>query len=164
MVFCSAVIGTVSENPTAWWRSIISCHSEFTKIKTLPHTYNDTKIKRKQRPRWPTNQRKMGPDTWLQKSTCLDRCPAVGGVSIAGEEEVTGLHWTHGLVELKGSYSYELSLLDWFVVCRLTFYFCGWVPFFPLPRWVLLRRPHQQTLAMCLCYKPPTVAAAYSIS
>ena len=74
-----------------------------------------------------TNQRKKWSDTWLQKSTCLDRCPAVGGVSIAGEEEVTGLHGTHGPVELKGSYSYELPLLVWFVVCTLTFYFCGWV-------------------------------------
>jgi len=164
MAFCSEVIGTVSENPTAWWRSIISCIQSLQKSKPCRILRNDTKIKRKQRPRWPTNQRKKRSDTWLQKSTCLDRCPAVGGVSIAGEEEVTGLHWTHGLVELKGSYSYELSLLDRFVVCRLTFYFCGWVPFFPLPRWVLLRRPHQQTLAMCLCYKPPTVAAAYSIS
>jgi len=99
-IFCSAVIWTVSENPTEWWRWIISCDSEFTKIKTLPHTYNDTKINRKQRLRLPTNQRKKGPHTWLQESTCLDRCPAVGGVSIAGEEEVTGLH---GPVELKGS-------------------------------------------------------------
>ena len=42
---------------------------------------------------------------------------------IAGEEEVTFLHGTHGPVELKGSYSYELPLLVWFVVCTLTFYF-----------------------------------------
>ena len=122
-------------------------HPEFTKIKTLPHNYNDTKIRRKQRPSWPTNQRKKGPDTWLQKSTCLDQCPAVGGVSIAGEEEVTGLHWTHGLVELKGSYSYELSLLDRFVVCRLTFYIL-WMGAIFSPSTVLLRRPHQQILAM----------------
>jgi hypothetical protein len=35
MVFCSTVIRTVGENPTAWWRPLISFHSEFMKIKNL---------------------------------------------------------------------------------------------------------------------------------
>jgi len=129
----------------------------------LPHTYNDTKISKLKKTKAPLTHKpeNEGAGHLVPELDMLGSIPSSRrGIYIAGEEEVTGFHGRHGPVELKSTYSYELSLVDWVVVCILPFYFCGWVPFFYFHDaflWAMFAyatsRPHQrlQLIAEASC-------------